>query len=247
MSAPNITPAKRGFDIALALLTGLVLSPVLLALMLWLLIANGRPVFHVSERMKGVGEPFALIKLRTMRVVAADSGISGPEKAWRINATGRVLRRTRLDELPQLWNILAGDMSFVGPRPPLREYVERFPATYAKVLACRPGLTGLATLLCHAHEARLLARTANREESAALYARILVPRKARLDLIYQRRRCLRFDLWLIARTLRELAWSRLRKRPQNNRIRYRMRAAARARALQFGKNLLSLINEITNA
>lgn len=205
MRAADITPAKRLFDIALALALALLLAPVLLALGLWILAVDGRPVLYVSERMKGAGQPFWLIKLRTMRVVAADSGVSGGDKALRVSKTGRFLRRTRLDEVPQLWNILKGDMSFVGPRPPLRVYVERFPGLYAQVLKNRPGVTGLATLVYHAHEARLLERSASAGETDAIYARACVPRKARLDLIYQRRQSFCLDLWLMIATLAKLA------------------------------------------
>ena len=102
--------------------------------------------------MKAPGVPFHLWKLRTMTVVREDSGVSGGDKAARITPVGRFLRRARLDEIPQLWNVIRGDMSFVGPRPPLRLYVERFPALYAEVLKSRPGITGLATLHFHAHE-----------------------------------------------------------------------------------------------
>jgi lipopolysaccharide/colanic/teichoic acid biosynthesis glycosyltransferase len=175
---------------------------VLLALLALLWTREGRPLFHVAERMRAPGRPFRLWKLRTMRPApaAADSGVSGGDKAARITALGRLLRRSRLDEIPQLWNVIRGDMSFVGPRPPLRQYVERFPDLYAQVLRSRPGITGLATLVYHGHEERLLARCATPEETDALYARACVPRKARLDLIYQRRRSLCWDLWLMMQT-----------------------------------------------
>ena len=102
--------------------------------------------------------------------------------------------------MPQLWNILRGDLSFVGPRPPLRQYVDRFPALYGRVLQSRPGVTGLATLVYHGHEERLLARCADAAETDAVYGRACVPRKARLDLIYAAQRSLCFDLVLIVRT-----------------------------------------------
>jgi len=130
-----------------------------------------------------------------------NDGVSGGDKADRITRTGRFLRRTRLDEVPQLWNVLRGDMSFVGPRPPLRVYVERFPQLYAQVLQSRPGITGLATLACHRHEERLLARCHSPAETDAVYARRCVPRKAALDLLYQRRSTICLDLLLMIRTL----------------------------------------------
>ena len=107
--------------------------------------------------MRSVDQGFRLLKFRTMHVAADSGGVSGGDKQTRITPMGRFLRRTRLDELPQLWNILRGDISFVGPRPPLRRYVDSHPDLYARVLACRPGVTGLATVIFHRTEERLLA------------------------------------------------------------------------------------------
>jgi lipopolysaccharide/colanic/teichoic acid biosynthesis glycosyltransferase len=170
-------------------------------LVLYLLWTEGRPVFYVAERMRAPGRPFALWKLRTMSVVPPEAGVSGGDKKNRITATGRFLRRSRLDEVPQLWNVIKGDMSFVGPRPPLRLYVERFPEIYNQVLQSRPGITGLATLVYHRHEEKLLASCHTPEETDAVYSRRCVPRKAQIDLIYQRRRNLWMDLGLMALTL----------------------------------------------
>ena len=195
-----MTPQKRLFDLTLALVTATVLALPFSLLVAVLLIREGRPIFYVSERMRAPGQPFRLWKLRTMTVVQADSGVSGGDKSSRITATGRFLRRSRLDEIPQLWNVLRGDMSFVGPRPPLRSYVERFPVLYGEVLKSRPGITGLATLRYHAHEERLIAECRTAAETDAVYSRRCVPRKAALDLIYQRHQSLCFDLSLIIET-----------------------------------------------
>ncbi|MGR3735983.1 sugar transferase [Pseudophaeobacter sp.] len=197
-----MTFSKRLFDLILALLMGLVLVPVIGGLALWLLLKEGRPVFYVSKRMKSPTQPFAMIKFRTMTVVTEDQGVSGAHKKSRITARGAWLRKRRLDELPQLYNILRGDLSFVGPRPPLHEYVERHAETYREVLKSRPGVTGLATIVYHRHEAMLLDRCHTPEETDRVYSRICVPAKARLDLIYQRRRSLCFDSWLIVRTIK---------------------------------------------
>lgn len=199
-----MTVGKRLFDLVLALILSIILVPVLAILILWLLIRQGRPVFHVAERMTAVDRPFALWKLRTMTVADQDTGVTGGDKSARITPAGTWLRARRLDELPQLWNILRGDLSFVGPRPPLRQYVEQFPEIYARVLRSRPGVTGLATIVYHKHEARLLARCETPEETDALYARICVPAKARLDLIYQRHRNACFDVILILKTVGNL-------------------------------------------
>lgn len=195
-----MTVSKRLFDIVLALLLSGLLLPVLLVVLAVMWLREGRPLFHVSERMKTVDQPFRLWKLRSMRPDSGDRGVSGGDKAHRVTPTGRVLRRYRLDEIPQIWNVLRGDMSFVGPRPPLREYVERFPDTYREVLKSRPGITGLATEVFHAHEEWLLRRCETPERTDAVYARACVPRKARLDLIYRRHRSLCFDLVLLLRT-----------------------------------------------
>ena len=196
-----MTPAKRLVDIILALALAVILALPFGVLLLWLLLREGRPLFYVAERMRAPDRPFLLWKLRTMTVVPPETGVSGGDKATRITATGRFLRRSRLDEVPQLWNVLKGDMSFVGPRPPLRLYVERFPTIYAQVLRSRPGITGLATLVFHGHEERMLAECHDAAETDAVYSRRCVPRKALIDLIYQRRRNLWMDFRLMAKTV----------------------------------------------
>ena len=196
-----MTPGKRVFDVvaALVLLTGLLPFIVLIALAI--LVLDGRPVLYLSERMKTQNEGFRLWKFRTMKPDASDRGVSGGDKSSRITRTGRALRRYRLDEIPQLWNILRGDISFVGPRPPLRRYTEMFPELYAEVLESRPGVTGLATLAFHRTEERLLAPCSSKDETEAVYCRRCVPRKARLDLIYARRRSLCSDVRLMLATV----------------------------------------------
>jgi lipopolysaccharide/colanic/teichoic acid biosynthesis glycosyltransferase len=195
-----MTPQKRALDIVLALLLIIPTIPVLLILMVVLLVSEGRPLFYVSERMKTPTKGFALIKLRTMRVGASDGGVTGGNKSNAIPPVYRALRKSRLDELPQLWNVLIGDMSFVGPRPPLRVYVDDFPNIYAAVLRNRPGITGLASLRFHAHEEQLLAACDTPAQTDHVYRTRCVPRKAVLDLIYQRHRSICFDLVLIWET-----------------------------------------------
>lgn len=199
-----MTLQKRLLDLFFAALLVGLLGPVMLGLMLWLLLKEGRPLFYVAERMKAPGEPFNLWKLRTMTVTEADSGVSGGDKAARITPTGAWLRAKRLDEFPQLWNILRGDLSFVGPRPPLRQYVEAYPELYAKVLKSRPGVTGLASIVYHRHEATLLERCETPEQTDAAYRRVCVPAKARLDLIYQRHQSICFDFDLVFQTIGNL-------------------------------------------
>jgi lipopolysaccharide/colanic/teichoic acid biosynthesis glycosyltransferase len=120
-------------------------------------------------------------------------------------------------------NVWRGDLSLVGPRPPLRLYVERFPEIYAQVLRSRPGVTGLASLVFAAHENRLLARCTTPAQTDAVYARICVPRKARIDLIYQRHQSLAFDFWLALvtglRVIRVLRGKHVPRPPNFQRIR----------------------------
>ncbi|WP_417275027.1 sugar transferase [Celeribacter halophilus] len=203
-----MTLGKRLFDILFAITLGILLLPAMALLALIILVRDGRPVFYLSERMQTPEQAFRLVKFRTMTENANDQGVSGGDKNNRITTTGVMLRRTRLDELPQLWNILKGDMSFVGPRPPLRLYVEDFPHTYARVLRNRPGVTGLASLHFHEHEARLLASCQTAKETDRVYRRRCIPRKARLDLIYQKHRNICFDLLILFKTLASV----LRKR-----------------------------------
>lgn len=203
-----MTLSKRLTDILLALLLVALLAIPFALLLLVLLVTQGRPLFHVAERMKTPDQPFALWKLRSMRPAASDSGVSGGDKAGRITRIGHFLRRSRLDEIPQLYNVLRGDMSFVGPRPPLRLYVERHPSLYAQVLRSRPGLTGLASLRFHRREEALLRDCHSPEQTDAVYSRRCIPRKARLDLIYQARRSLCFDLALIFATGRKVFFNR---------------------------------------
>ncbi|AXC48457.1 sugar transferase [Paracoccus suum] len=199
--ASRVDWAKRLFDIVFALLLLIPLSVLMLAVAVLLAIRQGRPILYAAPRMKSPTEEFTQWKFRTMACDSADSGASGAHKNWRITRIGRVLRRTRIDELPQLFNILRGDMSFVGPRPPLREYVDRFPLCYARTLQSRPGVTGLATLIYHRYEDRIMAACETAEATEAAYYRRCLPMKFRIDTLYQQRHSLRLDLWIIWQTV----------------------------------------------
>ena len=207
-----MTAPKRLFDLMLAVILSVILSPVIALLVAILLLTSGRPLFYRSERMATPQRGFELWKFRSMKIDGADSGVTGGDKSARITPVGRVLRRSRMDELPQLWNVLRGDISFVGPRPPLRHYVEKFPEIYAEVLRSRPGITGLATLRFHRQEEALLTRCRTRDQTERVYCRRCIPRKAQLDLIYQRNRSLCFDMALMVETALRLLPVRIRPR-----------------------------------
>ncbi|MDO5620448.1 MAG: sugar transferase [Paracoccus sp. (in: a-proteobacteria)] len=209
-----MTFSKRLMDILLALALLPFLGVVMILVAAVLLVVQGRPVFYRAERMRGPGQRFTQYKFRTMVPDDGDAGATGGHKHWRITPIGHFLRRTRLDEIPQIWNILKGDMSFVGPRPPLPEFVERFPALYAQVLKSRPGVTGLATLIYHRHEDRIMARCTTPEATEAAYYRRCLPAKLRIDLIYQRRRTLALDLWVIWHTVKIVLTRRDKRIPR---------------------------------
>lgn len=196
-----MTPKKRILDLTLGLLLAVMLAPVLVVLLMLLAVTEGRPFFYISERMSSTNSAFGLIKLRTMPVGADRcGGVTGGDKQVEMSRIHQLLRRTRADEIPQLWNVIVGDMSIVGPRPPLRRYVEDYPNLYAAVLASRPGITGLASLVYHSHEERILAACTTPTETDAVYRRRCIPAKVQLDLIYARHQTLCWDLVLIGRT-----------------------------------------------
>lgn len=199
---PVSTP-KRCFDLIVATVGIVFAAPIMLCIAILILLKDGRPIFFVSERMKTPTTPFQIIKFRTMSTVPDNQnvGVTGGDKTDWITPTGCLLRKYRLDELPQFLNILRGDMSFIGPRPPLRQYTEAYPETYGAVLKVRPGVTGLATLHFHRYEERLIARSNSPAETEAIYTTRCIPRKATLDLIYQRHASVWFDVIILWQTV----------------------------------------------
>lgn len=201
-------------------LVALCLAPLVLVILalLFLIVVplQGRPFIFASERMRRPGEPFLLLKVRTMHPPdpAAEQAVMGGDLAGRVTRIGRLLRTTRLDELPQILNVLKGEIRFIGPRPPLRKYVEANVEQYARLLdATPPGITGLATVMLHAREERLLSACSTAAETDAVYRRRCIPLKMRLDLIYARRRSPGLDLLILWRTVSRLTvpvrWVRL--------------------------------------
>ncbi len=187
---------KRVFDIAGSAVALIALSPVLLGLSLAVLIGSGRPIFFSQVRVGRCFRPFRLWKFRSMRASVAGPAItiSGDRRITRV---GAFLRATKLDELPQLWNVLRGDMSLVGPRPELPEYVDMFRDRYRNILALRPGMTDLASLSYRDEEA-LLARAA---DPLREYVRVILPRKLDLAEEYVAARSLALDLRVLIQTV----------------------------------------------
>jgi lipopolysaccharide/colanic/teichoic acid biosynthesis glycosyltransferase len=129
--------AKRAFDVVASLAIGVVAAPVVALATLAIRATLGAPVLYRQQRVGRGGVVFDILKLRTMRLGTGDDGA-------RLTPLGRILRAWSIDELPQLWNVLRGDMSLVGPRPLLPEYLGRYSPEQARRHAVRPGLTGLA-------------------------------------------------------------------------------------------------------
>ena len=194
--------AKRAFDLAIATLGLLLAAPVMIAIALAIKLDSPGPVMFRQERVGRAGRIFRIHKFRTMVVGAAASGhgLTVADDA-RITRTGRFLRRSKLDELPQLLDVLAGQMSLVGPRPELPQYVALYPAPLRdKVLALRPGITDPVSLAL-ADESALLAQAADPERE---YVDVILPRKLRGAIDYAERATLITDLKVIARTVRVL-------------------------------------------
>jgi lipopolysaccharide/colanic/teichoic acid biosynthesis glycosyltransferase len=189
---------KRTFDVVVAAL-GLILSAPLWAVVaLAIRCTSPGPVLFRQERVGRHFRPFQILKFRTMAVDAPQRGgqLTRGDRDPRITPLGRFLRRSKIDELPQLINVLCGEMSLVGPRPEVPKYVELFRADYAEILQVRPGLTDAASLK-YRDEAALLGAAADPE--AEYVARIL-PDKIALAKDYVRHRSLLGDVVLLLRT-----------------------------------------------
>ena len=193
--------AKRILDIIGAALGLLLLLPIFLVVALLIKLDSSGPVFFRQERMGKGFRPFFIFKFRTMAQDSSDKRLpltvgADPRITW----IGRFLRKTKIDELPQLINVLKGEMTFVGPRPEVRRFVELFREDYAEILKVRPGLTDIASLK-YQDEAEVIGRFQNPEEE---YVARILPDKIRLAKEYIERSSIFFDLGLILKTLPKL-------------------------------------------
>jgi lipopolysaccharide/colanic/teichoic acid biosynthesis glycosyltransferase len=190
---------KRSFDAALAAVGLVLVSPVLLTVAAAIKLTSNGPVFYRGRRVGLNGEPFDMLKFRTM-VTDADKigGSSTPEDDPRVTGVGKKLRRYKLDELPQLWNVLKGEMSFVGPRPQVQWAVDLYTPEERKILGVRPGITDEASLK-FSNEAEILKGSADPDKA---YIELIHPEKMRLSLEYVRTRSFSQDLSIIGRTAR---------------------------------------------
>lgn len=187
---------KRSFDIC-ASIAGLVLSfPLLIAVAILIKLSSPGPVVFRQIRSGRFGKPFMVYKFRSMYLNHGGGSVSVRGES-RITPLGEKLRKYKLDELPELWNILKGDMSFVGPRPDMPEYADRLIGEERKILELRPGLTGPATLK-YANEEELLASMPDPQK---YNDEIIWPDKVRINLEYYYNRSFRGDLIIIFKTI----------------------------------------------
>lgn len=189
---------KRLFDIVCSFFGLLVLSPLFIFLSLWVGLGSKGGVFYKQKRVGRFNKDFTLYKFRSMRVGADKKGlltIGGKDS--RVTKAGFFIRKYKLDELPQLLNVLKGDMSFVGPRPEVRKYVDMYTERQLKVLDVRPGITDLASIK-YRNENDLLAAADNPEQ---YYIDVVMQDKLALNLQYIETRSFFGDIKLIFRTI----------------------------------------------
>jgi lipopolysaccharide/colanic/teichoic acid biosynthesis glycosyltransferase len=188
---------KRAFDIAVAAAALIAVSPVLLLVLLAVWLQDFRSPLYIAPRMARGGGTFCMIKVRSMVVSADKSGVnSTAANDRRITPVGRFVRTFKIDELTQLWNVLAGDMSLVGPRPQVRADAELYTDEEKRLLTVRPGITDPASIV-FSDEGRILEGSSDPD---LLYNQIIRPWKSRLALLYLDHASVREDLVLIALT-----------------------------------------------
>jgi lipopolysaccharide/colanic/teichoic acid biosynthesis glycosyltransferase len=202
-SAWSQSRGKRVFDLACAVPLTLAVLPIMTVVAILVRATSSGPALFRQQRCGKGGQPFELLKFRSMQHSEHRTG-PGITRAndGRITRVGRALRKWKLDELPQLLNVLRGNLSMVGPRPDLPEYFAAAQATCRQVLHLRPGITGWATLR-YRHEEQLLAKVPA-DQLKDFYVGVLMPRKARLDLAYGRRATFWVDLAVLLRTCKAI-------------------------------------------
>lgn len=186
----------RVFDLVVSAAVLVLTAPVIGLAALAIFLESGSPVIYRSTRVGKDGVDFEMLKLRTMRTGSDGLSITAAGDT-RITRTGSLLRRSKIDELPQLVNVLKGDMSLVGPRPEARHYVEMFPTEFSKIHSVLPGVTGAGSL-AYRNESEILARYENPEEA---YVAEILPNKLAMEFRYIEERSLRTNIALIAKTV----------------------------------------------
>ncbi|HPQ39610.1 MAG TPA: sugar transferase [bacterium] len=205
----------RWVDVAAALLLLVLLSPIIILCALLVRFSSEGPVFFVQRRIGRSGEPFSMYKFRSMTHNASGSGITAADDR-RITAAGRLLRKTKLDELPELINIVKGDMAFVGPRPESPGYVELTDPRWRTVLQARPGLTDPVTIRLRSEETLMAGVTGDREE---FYRTVLQPFKLKGYINYLQHRSSWGDVKILMKTVMSVIFPHLSRPPAPEELR----------------------------
>lgn len=199
---------KRLFDVVFSLLGIILLFPLFILVSVFIKLDTPGPVFFKQMRIGKAGNPFYIYKFRTMIANADKLGPSVTSKNdLRITKTGRILRKYKIDELPQLFNVLKGDMSLVGPRPEVPKYVEKYNEYQKKVLSLKPGITDPASLKFRNEEEILASYDIKEEEDLEnIYINEIMPIKIELNLKYAENANIITDFLIIIRTLWEVVF-----------------------------------------
>jgi len=194
----------RFFDVLFSSLGLIILSPLFLILVVWIKIDSKGPVFYRQLRVGKDGKDFYLYKFRTMVVDADNNGlITVGERDPRVTRAGYFFRKYKLDELPQLINVVLGDMSLVGPRPEVRKYVEMYTSDQRKVLSVKPGLTDYASIH-YIDENKVLAKSDDPERT---YIDAIIPEKIRYNMKYIEHQSVKEYFKIIFLTIRKMSIS----------------------------------------
>lgn len=191
----------RFFDIIFSIIGLVILSPLFIALYLLIRIESKGGGFYSQERIGKNGKPFKLYKFRSMRIGSDKKGlITIGEKDNRITKTGIILRKYKLDELPQLWNVFIGDMSLVGPRPEVKKYTDLYTEEQKQVLQVRPGITDWASIK-YVDENKILGESKDPDEA---YVNLIMPNKIKLNMVYIQHQTLGEYFKIIFTTFKEI-------------------------------------------
>ena len=191
----------RFFDLIFSILGLVILSPLFIVLYLLIRIESKGGGFYSQERIGKNGKPFKLYKFRSMRIGSDKKGlITIGEKDNRITKTGFILRKYKLDELPQLWNVFIGDMSLVGPRPEVKKYTDLYTEEQKQVLHVRPGITDWASIK-YVDENKILGESKTPDEA---YVNLIIPNKIKLNMVYIQNQTLGEYFKIIFTTFKEI-------------------------------------------
>lgn len=185
---------KRSFDIIISLLGLLFAGPVLLVFAIWIKLDSKGPIFFRQRRVTKGGKIFLIHKFRSMKADQKGSNLTSGDSDSRVTRVGKVIRKLHIDEIVQLIDVLKGDMSVVGPRPEVEEYIKYYPEMWEKVLSVNSGITGLASIKYAKTEYEILAKAQDKSDA---YIKHVLPTKLRYEIFYINKQNIIFDLKLI--------------------------------------------------